>query len=184
MKSSKLFGVDYANVQPHSGSQANAAVYNAVLKPGDTVLGMDLGAGGHLTHGSKVNFSGKIYNSIQYGLNENGDIDYKRVAELAKEHKPKMIIAGFSAFSGIIDWKKFREIADSVDAVLMADIAHVAGLVAAGLYPNPFPHVDVATTTTHKTLRGPRGGLILCNDNPELAKSSSQLFFQVFRADL
>lgn len=176
-RAQRLFGVDYANVQPHSGSQANAAVYNAVLKPGDTVLGMDLGAGGHLTHGSKVNFSGKIYNSIQYGLDENGDIDYKQVAELAKEHKPKMIIAGFSAFSGIINWKKFREIADSVDAVLMADIAHVAGLVAAGLYPNPFPHVDVATTTTHKTLRGPRGGLILCNDNPELAKKFQSAIF-------
>lgn len=183
-RAQQLFGVDYANVQPHSGSQANAAVYNAVLKPGDTVLGMDLGAGGHLTHGSKVNFSGKIYNSIQYGLDENGDIDYEQVAQLAKEHKPKMIIAGFSAFSGIINWQKFREIADSVDAVLMADIAHVAGLVAAGVYPNPFPYVDVATTTTHKTLRGPRGGLILCNNNPELAKNSNQLFSLVFKVVL
>ena len=173
----KLFGVDYANVQPHSGSQANAAVYNALVKPGDTVLGMDLGAGGHLTHGSKVNFSGKIYNSVQYGLNEAGDIDYDQVAQLAKEHKPKMIIAGFSAFSGIIDWAKFREIADSVDAILMADIAHVAGLVVTGLYPNPFPFVDVATTTTHKTLRGPRGGLILCNNNPDLAKKLNSAIF-------
>ncbi|MGQ4002877.1 serine hydroxymethyltransferase [Francisellaceae bacterium CB300] len=173
----KLFGVDYANVQPHSGSQANAAVYNAVLKAGDTVLGMDLSAGGHLTHGSKVNFSGKIYNSVQYGLNEAGDIDYDQIAQLAKEHKPKMIIAGFSAFSGIIDWAKFREIADSVDAILMADIAHVAGLVVAGVYPNPFPFVDVATTTTHKTLRGPRGGLILCNNNPDLAKKLNSAIF-------
>ncbi|MFV9924664.1 MAG: serine hydroxymethyltransferase [Francisella endosymbiont of Hyalomma scupense] len=176
-RAQKLFGVDYANVQPHSGSQANAAIYNAVLKPGDTVLGMDLGAGGHLTHGSKVNFSGKIYNSIQYGLDENGDIDYEQVTQLAKEHNPKMIIAGFSAFSGIINWQKFREIADSLDAVLMADIAHVAGLVAAGVYPNPFPYVDVATTTTHKTLRGPRGGLILCNKNPELAKKFQAAIF-------
>ncbi|MFV9972405.1 MAG: serine hydroxymethyltransferase [Francisella endosymbiont of Hyalomma asiaticum] len=176
-RAQKLFGVDYANVQPHSGSQANAAIYNAVLKPGDTVLGMDLGAGGHLTHGSKVNFSGKIYNSIQYGLDENGYIDYEQVTQLAKEHNPKMIIAGFSAFSGIINWQKFREIADSLDAVLMADIAHVAGLVAAGVYPNPFPYVDVATTTTHKTLRGPRGGLILCNKNPELAKKFQAAIF-------
>ncbi|APC97730.1 serine hydroxymethyltransferase [Francisella frigiditurris] len=176
-RAKELFGVDYANVQPHSGSQANAAVYTAVLKPGDVVLGMDLGAGGHLTHGSKVNFSGKHYESIQYGLDEKGDINYAQVAQLAKEHKPKMIIAGFSAFSGIIDWAKFREIADSVDAVLMADIAHVAGLVAAGLYPNPFPHVHVATTTTHKTLRGPRGGLILCNDNPDLAKKFQSAIF-------
>lgn len=173
----ELFNVDYANVQPHSGSQANAAVYNAILKPGDTVLGMDLSAGGHLTHGSKVNFSGKIYNSVLYGLDAEGDIDYAQIAELAKEHKPKMIIAGFSAFSGIINWAKFREIADSVDAVLMADIAHVAGLVAAGVYPNPFPHVDVATTTTHKTLRGPRGGLILCNNNPDLAKKFNSAIF-------
>ncbi|MCL4120033.1 UNVERIFIED_CONTAM: hypothetical protein GTU68_041257 [Idotea baltica] len=173
----ELFKVDYANVQPHSGSQANAAVYNAVLKPGDTVLGMDLSAGGHLTHGSKVNFSGKTYNSVQYGLNAEGDIDYAQVAELAKEHKPKMIIAGFSAFSGIINWAKFKEIADSVDAVLMADIAHVAGLVAAGVYPSPFPYVDVATTTTHKTLRGPRGGLILCNNNPDLAKKFNSAIF-------
>lgn len=173
----ELFKVDYANVQPHSGSQANAAVYNAVLKPGDTVLGMDLSAGGHLTHGSKVNFSGKIYNAVQYGLNAEGDIDYAQIAELAKEHRPKMIIAGFSAFSGVIDWAKFREIADSVDAVLMADIAHVAGLVAAGVYPSPFPFVDVATTTTHKTLRGPRGGLILCNNNPDLAKKFNSAIF-------
>ena len=173
----RLFGVDYANVQPHSGSQANTAVYNALLKPGDTVLGMDLGAGGHLTHGSKVNFSGKIYNSAQYGLNKVGDIDYDQIAQLAKKHKPKMIIAGFSAFSGIIDWAKFREIADSVDAILMGDIAHIAGLVATGVYPNPFPHVDVATTTTHKTLRGPRGGLILCNNNPDLAKKLNSAIF-------
>ncbi len=176
-RAKELFNVDYANVQPHSGSQANAAIYTAMVKPGDTILGMDLGAGGHLTHGCKVNFSGKHYNVIQYGLNEAGDIDYDQVEALAKEHKPKMIIAGFSAFSGIINWAKFREIADMVDAVLWADIAHVAGLIVAGVYPNPFPHVHVATTTTHKTLRGPRGGLILCDKNPDLAKKFQSSIF-------
>ena len=176
-RAKELFKVEYVNVQPHSGSQANAAVYNAMLKPNDTVLGMDLSAGGHLTHGSKVNFSGKVYNSVQYGLNEAGDdINYQQVAELAREHKPKMIIAGFSAFSGIIDWAKFREIADEVGAILMADIAHVAGLVAAGVYPNPFPYVDIATTTTHKTLRGPRGGMIMAN-NPDIAKKLQSAIF-------
>lgn len=176
-RAKKLFNVDYANVQPHSGSQANAAVFTAILQPGDTILGMDLNAGGHLTHGSKVNFSGKHYNAIQYGLDASGDVDYAQVQALALEHKPKMIIAGFSAFSGVLNWAKFREIADMVGAVLWADIAHVAGLVAAGVYPNPFPHVHVATTTTHKTLRGPRGGLILCDNNPELAKKFQSAIF-------
>ena len=176
-RAQKLFNVDYANVQPHSGSQANAAVYNAILKAGDTILGMDLSAGGHLTHGSHVNFSGKTYNAVQYGLNDQGDIDYDQVATLAKEHQPKMIIAGFSAFSGIVNWKRFREIADSVGAILMADIAHIAGLIVAGVYPSPFPHAHVATTTTHKTLRGPRGGLILCDNNPDLAKKIQSAIF-------
>ena len=176
-RAKELFKVEYVNVQPHSGSQANAAVYNAMLKPNDTVLGMDLSAGGHLTHGSKVNFSGKVYNSVQYGLNKAGDdINYQQVAQLARKNKPKMIIAGFSAFSGIIDWAKFREIADEVGAILMADIAHVAGLVAAGVYPNPFPYVDIATTTTHKTLRGPRGGMIMAN-NPDIAKKLQSAIF-------
>lgn len=176
-RAKELFGVDYANVQPHSGSQANAAIYMSLVKPGDTILGMDLNAGGHLTHGCKVNFSGKHYNIVQYGLNEQGDVDYDQVEALAKEHKPKMIIAGFSAFSGILDWERFRKIADMIDAVLWADIAHVAGLVATGLYPNPFPHVHVATTTTHKTLRGPRGGMILANGDPELAKKLQSAIF-------
>ena len=154
-----LFGADYANVQPHSGSQANSAVYMALLKPGDTVLGMSLDAGGHLTHGARPNFSGKIYNSVQYGLdNETGLIDYDEVEALADEHRPKMIVAGFSAYSQVIDWARFRQIADKVGAYLLVDMAHVAGLVAAGLYPNPVPHADVVTSTTHKTLRGPRGG--------------------------
>ncbi len=162
-----LFGADYANVQPHSGSQANAAVYMALVKPGDTVLGMSLAHGGHLTHGSHVNFSGKIYNAVQYGLNEaTGEIDYDQVEALAREHQPKMIVAGFSAYSQIVDWARFREIADAVGAYLFVDMAHVAGLVAAGLYPDPLPFADVVTTTTHKTLRGPRGGLILCKSNP------------------
>ncbi|TCK02663.1 serine hydroxymethyltransferase [Marinobacterium mangrovicola] len=163
----ELFGADYANVQPHSGSQANAAVYMALCEPGDTVLGMSLAHGGHLTHGAHVNFSGKIYNAVQYGLNEEtGEIDYAQVEALAVEHKPKMIVAGFSAYSRVVDWAKFREIADKVGAYLFVDMAHVAGLVAAGLYPNPLPFADVVTTTTHKTLRGPRGGLILCKSTP------------------
>ncbi len=174
----KLFGADYANVQPHSGSQANAAVYMALLNPGDTVLGMSLNEGGHLTHGSKVNFSGKIYNAIQYGLDpETEMIDYARVAELAREHKPKMIVAGFSAYSREVDWSKFREIADEVGAYLMVDMAHVAGLIAADLYPNPIPYADVVTSTTHKTLRGPRGGIILARENPELTKKFNSLVF-------
>ncbi|MEH6472661.1 MAG: serine hydroxymethyltransferase [Halopseudomonas sp.] len=166
-RAKELFGADYANVQPHSGSQANAAVYMALVKPGDTVLGMSLAHGGHLTHGSHVNFSGKIYNAVQYGITEaTGVIDYDQVEALAREHKPKMIVAGFSAYSQIVDWARFRQIADQVGAYLFVDMAHVAGLVAAGLYPNPLPYADVVTTTTHKTLRGPRGGLILCKSNP------------------
>ena len=157
----QLFGAEYANVQPHSGSQANAAAFQALLEPGDTVLGMSLAHGGHLTHGASVNFSGKIYHAVQYGIDENGKLDYAEVERLALEHKPKMIIAGFSAYSGVLDWAKFREIADKVEAYLMVDMAHIAGLVAAGLYPNPLPHAHVVTTTTHKTLAGPRGGLIL-----------------------
>ncbi|GHB25340.1 serine hydroxymethyltransferase [Salinicola rhizosphaerae] len=160
-----LFGASYANVQPHSGSQANGAVFQALVKPGDTVLGMSLDAGGHLTHGAKPNFSGKHYNAVQYGIDESGRIDYAEVAKLAREHQPKMIIAGFSAYSQIIDWSKFREIADEVGAYLLVDMAHIAGLVAAGLYPSPLPHAHVVTTTTHKTLRGPRGGLILSAEN-------------------
>ncbi len=173
-----LFGADYANVQPHSGSQANSAVYQALLLPGETVLGMSLDAGGHLTHGAKPNFSGKIYNAVQYGLNpETGLIDYEQVEALALEHKPKMIVAGFSAYSGIVDWARFREIADKVDAYLMVDMAHVAGLVAAGVYPNPIPFADVVTTTTHKTLRGPRGGLILAKANEALEKKFNSAVF-------
>lgn len=174
----QLFGADYANVQPHSGSQANAAVYMGLLKPGDTVLGMSLAHGGHLTHGSSVNFSGKIYNAIQYGLDEEtGEVDYAEVAALAKEHQPKMIVAGFSAYSRIMDWQRFRDIADSVGAYLLVDMAHVAGLVAVGLYPNPVQIADVTTTTTHKTLRGPRGGLILAKANPEIEKKLSSSIF-------
>jgi glycine hydroxymethyltransferase len=174
----KLFGADYANVQPHSGSQANAAVCLALLKAGDTILGMSLSAGGHLTHGSPVNFSGKLFNAIQYGVNEDtGLVDYDAVEQLAREHKPKMIIAGFSAYSRIMDWQRFREIADSVGAWLMVDMAHVAGLVAAGLYPSPVPIADVVTTTTHKTLRGPRGGLILARKNDEITKKFNSLVF-------
>jgi len=173
-----LFGADYANVQPHSGSQANAAVFMALMKPGETVLGMSLAHGGHLTHGSKVSFSGKIYNAVQYGLNEvTGEIDYEEVERLAKEHKPKMIIAGFSAYSRVVDWQRFRDIADSIGAWFFVDMAHVAGLVAAGLYPNPVPIADVVTTTTHKTLRGPRGGLILAKENEELAKKLNSAVF-------
>lgn len=175
----KLFGAEYANVQPHSGSQANSAVFLALLQPNDTVLGMSLAEGGHLTHGAKPNFSGRLYNSIQYGLDaETGEIDYEQVAALAQEHKPKMIIAGFSAYSKIIDWAKFREIADSIGAYLFVDMAHVAGLIAAGVYPNPMPHAHVVTTTTHKTLRGPRGGLILssCGDEEIYKKLNSAVF--------
>ena len=174
-----LFGADYANVQPHAGSQANSAVFMALLDAGDTVLGMSLSEGGHLTHGSHVNFSGKTYNAVQYGLNkETGEIDYAQVEALAKEHKPKMIIGGFSAYSGIVDWAKFREIADSVGAYLLVDMAHVAGLVAAGVYPNPIPHAHVVTTTTHKTLAGPRSGLILssCGDEAIYKKLNSSVF--------
>ncbi|MDC0534316.1 serine hydroxymethyltransferase [Francisellaceae bacterium] len=174
----ELFGADYANVQPHSGSQANAAVYLGLLKPGDTVLGMSLAHGGHLTHGAKVNFSGKIFNAVQYGLDmETGDINYAEVESLAKEHKPKMIVAGFSAFSGIVDWQRFKDIADSVGAYLFVDMAHVAGLVAAGIYPNPVPIADVVTSTTHKTLRGPRGGIILAKSNPEIEKKLNSIVF-------
>lgn len=176
-RAKELFGAIYANVQPHSGSQANAAVYLALCAPGDTILGMSLAHGGHLTHGSHVNFSGKIYNAIQYGLNETtGEIDYEEVERLALEHRPKMIVAGFSAYSRVVDWRRFREIADKVDAYLFVDMAHVAGLVAAGLYPNPTPHADVVTTTTHKTLRGPRGGLIISRDNKLEKKLNSAVF--------
>ncbi|HHJ12287.1 MAG TPA: serine hydroxymethyltransferase, partial [Chromatiales bacterium] len=174
-----LFGADYANVQPHSGSQANAAVYMALCEPGDTVLGMSLADGGHLTHGAKVNFSGQIYHAVQYGLNpETGEIDYEQVERLAQEHKPKMIVAGFSAYSRVVDWQRFRDIADAVGAWLMVDMAHVAGLVAAGLYPNPVPVADVVTSTTHKTLRGPRGGLILAQGGDEALykKLNSKIF--------
>jgi len=174
----QLFGADYANVQPHSGSQANAAVYMALIQPGDTILGMSLAHGGHLTHGAKPNFSGKIYNAVQYGLNEEtGEIDYDQVEALAKEHQPKMIIAGFSAYSRVVDWQRFRDIADAVGAYLFVDMAHIAGLVAAGVYPSPIPFADVVTTTTHKTLRGPRGGLILSKANEELQKKFNSLVF-------
>ena len=177
-RAKKLFGADYANVQPHSGSSANVAVFMALLEAGDRVLGMSLAHGGHLTHGAKVNFSGKLYESFQYGLDEStGEIDYDQVQALAEEHRPKMIIAGFSAYSRIVDWERFRKIADSVDAYLLADFAHVAGLVAAGVYPNPVPWVDVATTTTHKTLRGPRGGMILARENEALTKKFNSLVF-------
>ncbi|NJD05815.1 MAG: serine hydroxymethyltransferase [Methylococcaceae bacterium] len=177
-RAKRLFGADYANVQPHSGSQANGAVYMAMLEPGDTVLGMSLAHGGHLTHGAKVNFSGKIYNAIQYGLNPvSGEIDYEQVDSLAREHRPKMIVAGFSAYSRIVDWGRFRRIADEAGAYLVVDMAHVAGLVAAGLYPNPVQIADVTTTTTHKTLRGPRGGLILAKSNPDLEKKLNSLVF-------
>ena len=176
-RAKELFGAEYANVQPHSGSQANSAVFLALLEPNDTVLGMSLDAGGHLTHGSHVNFSGINYKAVQYGLNnETGEIDYEEVERLAKEHKPKMIIAGFSAYSQVVDWAKFREIADSVDAYLLVDMAHVAGLVATGVYPSPVPHADVVTTTTHKTLRGPRSGLILSRDDKLAKKLNSAVF--------
>ncbi|NQD36870.1 serine hydroxymethyltransferase [Permianibacter sp. IMCC34836] len=173
----QLFGADYANVQPHSGSQANSAVYMALLNPGDTVLGMSLAHGGHLTHGSPVNFSGKLYKSVQYGLTAAGYIDYDHAEALALEHKPKMILGGFSAYSRVVDWKRLREIADKVGAYFMVDMAHVAGLVAAGEYPNPVPYADVVTSTTHKTLRGPRGGVILAKANPELEKKFQSAVF-------
>jgi len=174
----KLFGADYANVQPHSGSQANAAVYLALLNAGDTIMGMSLAHGGHLTHGSKVNFSGKIFNAVQYGLNdETGEIDYDQAEALALEHKPKMVIAGFSAYSRIVDWQRFRDIADKVGAYLVVDMAHVAGLVAAGVYPSPVNIADVTTSTTHKTLRGPRGGIILAKSNPEIEKKLNSMVF-------
>ena len=177
-RAKELFGAGYANVQPHSGSQANAAVYFALCQPGDTVLGMSLAHGGHLTHGASVSFSGRVYNAVQYGLNpETGEIDYEEVERLADEHKPKMIVAGFSAYSRVVDWQRFRTIADKVGAYLFVDMAHIAGLVAAGVYPSPVGIADVVTTTTHKTLRGPRGGLILANDDEELNK---RLNFAVF----
>lgn len=177
-RAKELFAADYANVQPHSGSQANAAVCMALLNPGDTLLGMSLAEGGHLTHGTKVNFSGKLYHAVQYGLDANtGLIDYEQVQALATEHKPKLVIAGFSAYSKAIDWQRFRDIADSVGAYLMVDMAHVAGLVATGHYPNPIPVADVVTTTTHKTLRGPRGGLIVSRKNDELTKKFNSLVF-------
>ena len=174
----QLFGADYANVQPHSGSQANAAVYLALLKPGDTILGMSLDAGGHLTHGAKPNFSGKIFNAVQYGLNnDTGLLDYDQMANLAREHQPKMLIGGFSAYSQIVDWKRMREIADEVGAWFVVDMAHVAGLVAAGVYPSPVEHAHVVTSTTHKTLRGPRGGIILAKGQPEIEKKLNSLVF-------
>ncbi|MFZ3515249.1 serine hydroxymethyltransferase [Vibrio harveyi] len=173
----QLFGCEYANVQPHSGSQANSAVYMALLNPGDTVLGMSLAHGGHLTHGSPVNFSGKHYNVIPYGIDEAGQINYDEMEQLALEHKPRMIIGGFSAYSQIVDWKRMREIADKVDAYLFVDMAHVAGLIAAGEYPTPVPHAHVVTTTTHKTLAGPRGGLILSNEGEELYKKLNSAVF-------
>lgn len=173
-----LFGAAFANVQAHSGSQANAAAYMALLNPGDTILGMSLAHGGHLTHGAKVNFSGKIYNAIQYGLDtQTGLIDYEQVESLAMEHKPRMIVAGFSAYSRVVDWQRFRDIADAVGAYLLVDMAHVAGLVAAGFYPNPIQIADVTTTTTHKTLRGPRGGLILARANEDIEKKLNSLVF-------
>ena len=174
----ELYGADYANVQPHSGSQANAAVFMALLQPHDTILGMSLAHGGHLTHGSKVNFSGKIYNGVQYGLNpETGEIDYDQVEALAQEHKPKMIIAGFSAYSRVLDWKRFRDIADSIGAYFFVDMAHVSGLVAGGVYPSPVPYADIVTSTTHKSLRGPRGGIIICKSNPEIEKKVNSMVF-------
>ena len=174
----ELYSADYANVQPHSGSQANAAVFMALLEPHDTILGMSLAHGGHLTHGSKVNFSGKIYNAVQYGLNpETGEIDYDQVEELAKEHKPKMIIAGFSAYSRVLDWQRFRDIADSIGAYFFVDMAHISGLVAGGVYPSPVPYADIVTSTTHKSLRGPRGGIIICKSNEEIEKKINSMVF-------
>ena len=176
-----LFDAKFANVQPHSGASANAAVFLALLEPGDTFLGMALDQGGHLTHGAKVNFSGKNFNAIQYGLDpETGDIDYVQVAKLAHEHKPKLIVAGFSAFMGIVDWKKFREIADEVGAFLLVDMAHVSGLVAGGVYPNPVYHAHVVTSTTHKSLRGPRSGIILSNEDEDFQKKTQFCSFSWF----
>ena len=173
-----LFDCDYANVQPHSGSQANQAVYFALLQPGDTILGMSLAHGGHLTHGAKVNFSGKIFNAVQYGVDENGFIDYAEVERLAQEHRPKMLVAGFSAYSQVVDWARMRAIADAVGAIFFVDMAHVAGLVAAGVYPTPLPHAHVVTSTTHKTLRGPRGGIIVAkNPSEDLAKKLQSIVF-------
>ncbi len=178
VRAKQLFGADYANVQPHSGSQANAAVYLALLEPGDTILGMSLAHGGHLTHGAKVSFSGKLYNAVQYGVDtDTGLIDYDEVERLAVDHQPRMIVAGFSAYSRVLDFARFRRIADRVGACLFVDMAHVAGLVAAGLYPNPVPLADVVTTTTHKTLRGPRGGLILAKANEALEKKLNSMVF-------
>ena len=177
-RAKQLFGADYANVQPHSGSSANLAVYMALCQPGDTVLGMSLADGGHLTHGAKPSFSGKIYNAVQYGLNpDTGEIDYEQVERLAREHRPKMIVAGFSAYSRVVDWQRFRDIADEVGAYLFVDMAHVAGLIAAGVYPSPVQIADVTTTTTHKTLRGPRAGLILAKANPEIEKKLNSAVF-------
>jgi glycine hydroxymethyltransferase len=177
-RAKRLFGAHFANVQPHSGSQANAAVYMALLNPGDVVLGMSLADGGHLTHGAPVNFSGKIYRAVQYGLNtDSGEVDYDQVARLADEHRPKMIVAGFSAYSRRMDWQRFRDIADSVGACLVVDMAHVAGLIAAGLYPNPVPIADVTTSTTHKTLAGPRGGIILARENADIEKKLNSSLF-------
>jgi len=177
-RAKQLFSADYANVQPHSGSQANMAVYMSLLEPGDTILGMSLSDGGHLTHGAKVNFSGRLYDFVSYGLDSGtGEIDYAQVASLAQKHSPKMIVAGFSAYSRVADWNKFREIADSVGAYLMVDMAHIAGLVAADCYPNPVPIADVTTSTTHKTLRGPRGGIILARENEEIQKAINKQVF-------
>ena len=177
-RAKKLFGADFANVQPHSGSQANQAVYFALLQPGDTILGMSLAHGGHLTHGAKVNISGKLFNAVQYGVNEQGLVDYDEVERLALEHKPKMVVAGFSAYSQLMDWARFRAIADKVGAYLFVDMAHVAGLVAAGVYPNPLPHAHVVTSTTHKTLRGPRGGIIVAKDaGEEIEKKLQSIVF-------
>ena len=177
-RAKQLFGADFANVQPHSGSQANNAVYLALCQPGDTVLGMSLAHGGHLTHGAKPNFSGRLYHAVQYGIDTTtGELDYTEIERLALEHRPRMIVAGFSAYSRVMDWARFREIADKVGAYLMVDMAHVAGLVAVGLYPNPVPHADVVTTTTHKTLRGPRGGMILARRNDELTKKFNSAVF-------
>ncbi len=173
----ELYGAGHANVQPHSGSQANAAVYLALCEPGDTIMGMSLAHGGHLTHGAKVNFSGKIFKAVQYGINDEGLIDYDEMEELAKQHRPKMIIGGFSAYSQIVDWERMREISDLIGAWFVVDMAHVSGLVAVGEYPNPVPHADVVTSTTHKTLRGPRGGFILAKNNPELAKKLDSMVF-------
>src|SRR6187401_1203309 len=173
----QLFGADYANVQPHSGSQANQAVYFALLNPGDTILGMSLAHGGHLTHGAKVNLSGKIMHAVQYGVNDQGLIDYDEVERLALEHKPKMVVAGFSAYSQIVDWARMRAIADKVGAYLFVDMAHVAGLVAAGVYPNPVPHAHVVTSTTHKTLRGPRGGIVVAKANEDIEKKLQSIVF-------